>query len=357
MNRVTVYERSDATSIYVEWWDDRGRNREALSTVAGHPITDRDAAKEVARTMARAQEQKRNQQAREALGMPVRRTLPDLLDALHEARVDRWSEGYRKSQERQRDFWLAKLGDIDLHRVTPALVERVASEEADERDWSARTEGAYLRYLIDAFAFAQKKLKWLTERGNLSAVDVPQSDRKVAAYTLTEARKLLPALESVDRRAGWIGHVAFQTGRRLRAIRTLRRSAVDVRDVLSVLTFPAETDKAGQEGRAVVTGRAHELTREMMERGGRYVVGKKPPANSLCNEWILEAEERAGVEHKYRRGWHGLKRLYATIAQGMVGREKQSGTTGQTLDRIYVQDDMPPKVRLAEALARRLENA
>jgi integrase len=244
---------------------------------------------------------------------------------------------------------------MDLTHVTPAIVERVARQEADKRGWSPRTEGALLRYLVDAFAFAQRKLKWVEERENLSAVEIPRSKRRVAAYTVGEARRLLPALEAVDPRAGWIGYVAVQTGRRLRAIRTLPRSAVTLHDGFAVLAFPAETDKAGKEGEAVVTGRAFELTRRMMEGQGRHVIGREPPANSLCNEWIREAERSAGVEHEARRGWHGLKRLFATLAQGMVGRDWQSGTTGHTLDRIYVRDDLPPKVNVAEALARRIE--
>ena len=354
MNRVTVFERDDATSIFLEWWDDLGRHKQSFATLLGHPVTDRDTAKELARRASIAQEQKRNQQAREIVGLPVKRTLPGLLHALHMARASEWSDGYRQSQERQRRFWESKLGHIELDKVSPALVERIASEEAKRRKWTPRTRGAALRYIVDAFRFAQRKLKWITERENLSAVDVPGSKAKVAAYTLVEARKLLPALEAVDPRAGWIGHVAFQTGRRLRAIRTLGKSAVTLHDGYAVLAFPAETDKARQEGRAVVVGRAYELTRTFMTSPGKYVVGKKPPANSVCNVWIRSAEEAAGVEHRERRGWHGLKRLFATLGQGMVGREKQSGTTGTTLDRIYVQDDMPPKVRLAESLAERL---
>lgn len=354
VSRVTVFERRDAPSLYIEWWDDTGRNKRALATVAGHPVTDRELAKEIARRVSEAQERKRNQTAREALGIPARHTLPELLAVLHDRRQDDWSEGYRKSQERQRRFWTRKLGDMELRRITPALVERVAAEEAKQREWSPRTEGAYLRYLVDAFTFAQKKLKWITERENLSAVDVPQSERKVAAYTMEEIRKLLPALEEVDERAGWIGHVAFQTGRRLRAIRTLKNDAPVVHDDHTLLRFPAETDKAGNEGRAVVVGRAHELTRKLVGSPGRYVLGKKPPANSICHQWILDAEEAAGVEHKRRRGWHGIKRLYATVARGLVGRDQQSGTTGQTLDRIYVQDDLPPKVKVARELAGKL---
>lgn len=84
------------------------------------------------------------------------------------------------------------------------------------------------------------------------------------------------------------------------------------------------------------------------------MLGKKPPSNSVCNVWILEAEKLAKIPHIERRGWHSLKRLYATLAQGMVGWDKQSGTTQQTLHTHYVQDFMDPKVQLARDLEEKL---
>lgn len=353
VSRVTVFERHDASSIFVEWWDDDGRHKQALSTVTGHPITDRELAKKAADRMSRAQERKRNQQGAELLGLPSERSLKELLDTLHRNRGDEWSESYTRDQKRYREFWLDKLGNARLMRVSAAVVERVVSQEAKkkgERGWSPRTRGAVLRYLVDAFYYAERKLKWIEPRHNLSAVSIPAAKSKSEAYTLEEARRLVLALEAVDWRAGWIAEVAFQTGRRLTAIRTLpERSAwVTLGQGYGVLHFPGETDKARNTGQAVVAGkRALRLTARAMEDW-------KTPSLQECQDWIEAAEKRAKIEHRSGRRWHGFKRLYATMAKGHVGREKQSGTTGQTLDRVYVQDELGPKVELAKLLAGRL---
>jgi len=356
VSRVTVFERPDSSCLYVEWWDDDGRHKQALKTVLGHPITDRGLAQQVADTMSRAQERKRNQQAAEMIGLPTTRHLGELLKALHESREGRWSESYTRDQNRYRQFWTEKLGDIALTRVNAAGVERIVREEAKrrtkakgQREWSPRTEGAVLRYLVDAFSFAERKLKWIEPRNNLSAVTIPKGLGNSEAYTLSEAQALLPALEAIDWRAGFIGHVCVQTGRRLTAVRKLpeRTGWVELRDQYAVLQFPGDTDKARNHGQAVVSGDALRLTRLAASKWST-------PTLDEAQAWIRAAESAAGVPYRKGRGWHGLKRLYATLAKGHIGRERQSGTTGVTLDRVYVQDSLEPKVDLARILAARV---
>jgi hypothetical protein len=287
------------------------------------------------------------------IGLPVTHTLTELLEAMHANRSGSWSESYRRDQDRYRLFWLEKLGNVPLVRVNAALAERIVREEAarrvkdpKRRSWSPRTHGAVLRYLKDAYYFAERKLKWINDKQNLSAITAPKAKGRSEAYTLAEARKLLPALESVDWRAGWIGHVALQTGRRLTAIRTLPTKVgwVVMGSEYAVLRFPGETDKARNTGEAVVSGDALRLTERAAQKW------RTPPMHE-CRRWIREAEEAAGIECRHGRGWHGLKRLYATLAKGHVGREKQSGTLGVTLDRVYMQDDLAPKIELARVLA------
>jgi hypothetical protein len=359
ISRVTVFEREDSSCLYVEWWDDDGRHKQALKTVLGQPVTDQDTATEIADRMSKAQERKRNQQAAEMLGLPTPRSLEELFAEMHAARSGRWSEGYTRDQERYRTFWLDRLGDVVLTRTNAAVVERIVRREVEarrkdprRRNWSARTQGAALRYIVDAYSYAERKLKWIEPKHNLSAVDIPAPKGRSEAYTLSEARKLLPALETVDWRAGWIGYVSTQTGRRLTAVRTLPRHGgwVELHDGYAVLQFPGATDKARNAGQAVVSGDALRLTRYAMLRWDT-------PTLDECRRWIRKAERAAGVPYRPRRGWHGLKRLYATLAKGHVGREKQSGTTGVTLDRVYLQDELEPKVELARALADRLSSA
>ena len=347
VNRVTVFERPDATNIFVEWWDSGGRHRQSLRRATGAAVTDRDEAKRAADIMAAAQERKSNQTFAELLGIPTDKTLLDLLERLHDDKSAGWSETYRRDQDRYRAFWEGKLGAIVLTNVAPATVERIAKDAYAKKP---NTRGKVLRYIVDAFYYGQQKLKWFGEDKNLSSVTITKPKTESKPYTLDEARKLLPALEAVDWRAGGIGHVACQTGRRLTAIRTLPRQAGWFEDHgdYGVLAFPGETDKARNTGEAVVYGRrALELSRKAAKR---YSV----PDLDECRDWMEKAEKAAGVPHKAKRSWHGLKRLYATLAKGHLGREKQSGTTGATLDRVYVQDERDPKVALAKMLAGRL---
>ena len=125
---------------------------------------------------------------------------------------------------------------------------------------------------------------------------------------------------------------------------------MQLHDEHAVREFPSDTDKARNTGLAVVAGDALRLTRELMRTSGRFVAGTTEPRSQVCNDWLQEAETLAGIPHWKGRAWHGLKRLYATMALGM----KQSGTTGQTLDRVYVQDELGPKIEVAMSLVERL---
>ena len=346
VSRVTVFERPDATSIFVEWWDEDGRHKASLARLLGKPVTERERAMEVARRMSAAQERRRNQEAAELLGLPSGRTLLDLLQTMHMDRGAEWSDSYRRDQDRYRKVWEEKLGAIKLTGVTAAVVERIAREVYPKKVASRRH---LLRYIVDAFYYAERKLKWIEPRHNLSAVAMPKRQRKSLAYSLEEAKALLPALERADWRAGFIGQVAFQTGRRLTAIRTLPEQDgwVTFDDGNAVLHFPAETDKARQAGEAVIVSRAVELAQRAAKK---WVT----PTMEECQDWLKAAETAAEIPYRKGRSWHGLKRLWATLAKGHPAREKQGGTTGQTLDRVYEQDHREPKVDLAKKLAGRL---
>lgn len=344
VNRVRVYQRSVSPVLYIEWhWRGRRRQR-SLKTETGHPVTDRSLAKDIAHEVSRRLKVDHNVAARtRVFGVTGDHTLGELLDRLHRART--WKD--QAGPERFRKFWLAELGEATaLSDVTPAMVEAVGG------DWSPKTLRHYRTYLIAAFTFAERKLKWIEARGNLSAVDLPKGQGSAPAYTLDEIRALLPALEAEDVRAGWIGHVAWQTGRRLTAIRTLEKRNVMLGDEVGVIHFPAETDKAGKASDVAVVGHALTLTRRMMETPGKYVLGERPPSKELCIKgWMARAEECAGIAHKPGRGFHAIKRRYATESRGLVGREHQAGTRREMLDHTYTQDDLGPKIEVARALS------
>jgi hypothetical protein len=342
ISRVTVFERHDAHAIYVEWWDDAGRHKRALKTITGHPVTDRELAREIAGAMSRGQERKRNQQAADMLGIPADRTLRDLLDRRHGDLKESWTPKYKRSRDLRRKFWLDKLGDVRLTSVNAAIVERIAKQAQGKK--SDRWRQDVLRYLVDSFIYAERKLKWIEPKHNLSAVTIPRARGVSVAYSLEEARRLVPALWEVHPVAGWIGTVLAQTGRRLSAVRTLTPEHVTRAGRWTVIHFPGETDKARNTGEAAVF--------DLPERTDWTV-----PAEEACNDWLHAAEEAAGIEHVQRRAYHGLKRLYATLTTNLPGADRQSGTRRETLEGHYRQDILAPKKKVAKVLARKLGGA
>lgn len=370
VNRVTVYERETGASIYVEFRDDLGRHQQALKTAIGHPVTDRELAVAICKRMAQAQEQKRNRQAAEVVfGFSPDRTLGELLEALHDERGAEWSDTYKKDQKRFREFWTAKLGaGMKIARIPPALVERIVRDEGQREGWSARTRQARLRYIIDALYFAQHKLKWIGEAQNLSAVTVPSPNSQSRPYSRDEVARLLPALRLVDLRAAFVGEVAWQSGRRLNAIRSLRTSALSFvqhnGEEVGIIAFPGATDKARQAGEVALTGAALDVARELLTQpaviaSGLFCVegdlSDAKKRRTLTNDktligWLHDAEALAKIPTVKGRAYHGIKRRFATEADDRRAASKQSGTTEETLAKHYEQDELAPKIALAKSL-------
>lgn len=343
VNRVRVYERKGQIALYLEWYDSDGRHQKVIKTVLGEPVTDKALAKRIAKAAADGQLLKRNRLAEEAaFGPPGRGTLRGLLDAMHKDREARWSANYKRNQEAYKTFWLDRLGNLRLERVTPAKVRRVL--DASDTGWTVRTRNARIRYLKVAFNYARDDLKWIEARDDLSALHYERAPKTGRAFTRAELGKLLPALEAVDPRAGWLGHVCAQTGRRIAAVAALTRDDVEVSGDHLVLRFSAETDKVGDEGYAVVVGRPVELI-----HGIALPVDVSEPTRL---RWIRDAQRQAGITLIRGRQWHGIKRAWATLSDGMPGRGRQAGTLPQTLDAIYAKDDHRQKLELARELHR-----
>jgi hypothetical protein len=373
VNRVQVYERETGATIYIEWRDDAGRHQKALTALIGHPVTDRDVAKQIADRFAKEQEKKRNRRAYEAVfgATPGEHTLGELLEQLHADRGKEWSPLHAKDQRRFQKFWLEQLGrDLKLAQWSPALVERIVREAGDEQSppWSPRTRQAYLRYIVDASRYARRKLKWIDEKNDLAgAVDVPQAQSASQAYSPEEIPKLLDALGEVDLRAAFVGEVAWSTGRRLNAIRTLTTDALIVRDDgQGLLQFTSGTDKAKRSGVAPLGDSALKVALKLLECPAVQATGlfcvagdlsDPKPRKTLTTEkaliqWLHAAEVLAGIPVLPGRAYHGIKRRFSTAAlsEDETAAEKQSGTNADTLRRHYVQDDLAPKIELARQL-------
>ena len=178
--------------------------------------------------------------------------------------------------------------------------------------------------------------------------------------TQTEYEALLEVSVEMD----WRFHVALvlahETGHRIGAIRKLKWSDIDVG--AGVIRWRGEHEKTGYEHRTPVT--AEPLVALEEARGPNLGIGDVPllPAlndPSRCvrrwqvGAWWRRAEALAGLEPKRGRGWHSLRRKFASDLMGQplkVLCELGGWTTAQTVLQCYQRAD---EGKLRKALAAR----
>lgn len=367
VNRIRVYEIYEGSPIHVEWWDDAGRNKASFKKLTGYTIRDKDLAVRLAEKMAEGQAKARNAEVAERfLGVPRRRTLRELLDALHEAKWDGWKESYRRDTTRFRRRWLHWLGEnTALQDITDDLVERKARTAARREGWSLTTQGRHLRYIVDAFAWAARR-KWIDPGQALTAVEIPKEEGESKPYTSEEWRRLREACREVDLRLWGIVEVAYATVSRVGAVRTLEASAYEIEEyqgrTVGVIQFPGKTDKARRTGRVPLTTRAREAVELLLQTPAVKATGYLFPIGDLNDDTpgrgpmhgkylttlLHEAEKLAGVEHIEGRAFHGIKRRavtdWARKTRDMALVSKVSRTNRPTLETTYEQDEMGPKI-------------
>lgn len=373
---MTVYERTPGGCLQIQWWVGGERHRESLRTVAGHPVTDRELAMEIAEAMSKAQERKANAAtAAQLLGLPEPRTLRELLAQLHRDKAGTWSEPHKRDQDRYRAFWLKALGpDQVLTDITEGLVERMVRRASEARDkpWSPRTVQAYLRYLKDAMTYAADKLKWVPQEAKLTGLSMPKlRKRRGKPYTLKECQLLLPELEKRDLRAALVAWLGYAGGRRLNASRQLRVEAYREEDGFGVVHAPEDTDKVKAEGTVVLPPRARDVVRQLLDTPAVKATGLLCPSGSLQSAKkrgrgpatrdelygvLRQAEKAVEVEHRKGRFYHGFKRRFATDAEDRRTASLQSGTTEQTLADWYEHDEsLEGRKRVAMEAEKRLQ--
>ena len=136
------------------------------------------------------------------------------------------------------------------------------------------------------------------------------------------------ALLKVSRQVGWRFHVALvlahETGHRIGAIRKLRWSDIEFED--RTILWRGEHEKTGYEHRTPATDEAIAA----LEEARRHAHGAEdalvlPAARnpsrwvsrSRVSTWWYTAERRAGLEPKRGRGWHSLRRKFASDLIGL----------------------------------------
>ncbi len=178
--------------------------------------------------------------------------------------------------------------------------------------------------------------------------------------TEEEYQALLEVSEEVDWRFNVALVLAHETGHRIGAIRKLRWSDIDL-DGRTVL-WRAEHDKTGHEHTTPITADAMSVLRRALAQGSGARKAPVLPAlgnsatcvgSSRMHQCWYRAERLAGLEPKPRRGWHSLRRKFASDLMDLplkVLCELGGWRRADTVLRCYQHTDL---AQLREALDRR----
>lgn len=189
---------------------------------------------------------------------------------------------------------------------------------------SDRTVEYDLRKLLAVFNWAEKSNDDsgtpLLHRNPFRGLTPPKEKNPLRVVMTDEEYQ---ALLGVSKEIEWRFHVALvlahETGHRIGAIRQLRWSDVDLEG--GRIRWRAQTEKTGYEHVTPMTAQAQEALQEA--RSHNPGIGDAPvlpaPQNAaesvsrhLMRDWWKRAEAQAELEPKKGRGWHSLRRKFAS---------------------------------------------
>ena len=195
---------------------------------------------------------------------------------------------------------------------------------ASGRPVSDRTIESDLKFLIAVLNWASKSRDeqghLLLDSNPLRGLKTP-TEKNPNRVVLSEDE--YQALLGVSRQVGWRFHVALvlahETGHRIGAIRQLRWSDIDREG--EMVRWRAEHEKTGYEHSTPVTAEASAVLMEARRRSPGTGDGPVLPAprdasrcagRTLVRSWWDRAQKLAGLEPKRGRGWHSLRRKFAS---------------------------------------------
>jgi len=359
-NRVRVYPDPKTGMIQIEWRDNGLRRRRSLKH------RDWAKAKRQADEIAAGLEPLATNAA-EAESEPL--TLETLFDIYGDEVTPTKAKGTQKHDRATMKMFLRFFGK---HRKAKTLSQRdwdrfIRARRAGRAGRSGkpaadRTIQQDLKLLLAILNWAARSRdeegRLLLNSNPLRGLKAP-SEKNPNRVMLTQAE--YEALLRVAREVDWRFRVALvlahETGHRIGSIRQLRWSDIDV-DARTI-RWRGEHEKTGYEHRTPVTTMARAALVEA--RRHNPGIGETPvmPApkdpfacmsRSLARDWWKKAERLAGLERKPGRGWHSLRRKFASDLMDVplkVLCDLGGWKTAQTVLQCYQR---PDEDRLRKAL-------
>ncbi len=257
----------------------------------------------------------------------------------------------------------ATLSQRDWDRFIRA--RRAGKVGPSRRPVADRTVERDLRFLLAVLNWAARSRneagELLLDSNPLKGLGVPREKNPTRVIlSQAEYEALLRVSAEIDWRFRLALVLAHETGHRIGAIRQLRWCDIDMG--AGVIRWRSKHDKSGFEHRTPVTDDAltvlEEARKENRPTGDALLLpAPRDPARSVSHtvvrDWWNRAEALAGLEPKRGRGWHSLRRKFASdlIDQPLkVLCELGGWRTAQTVLQCYQR---PDEDRLKRALDER----
>ena len=222
-----------------------------------------------------------------------------------------------------------------------------------------------LKFLIAVLNWAAKSRdeqgRLLLDSNPLKGLKAPKEKNPVRVVLAEEEYQVLLKVScQIDWRFRVALVVAHETGHRIGAIRQIRWSDIDMEG--GVVRWRAEHDKSGYEHRTPVTAEAIAALEEARKRNPGIgdtpllPAARNPSAcvgSALARVWWKNAQNLAGLDPKPGRGWHSLRRKFASDLMDQplkVLCELGGWKTAQTVLQCYQR---PDEGQLRKALERR----
>ena len=201
---------------------------------------------------------------------------------------------------------------------------RAGSVGPSGRAVSDRTIEYDLRFLLAVFNWAAKSRdeegRLLLESNPLRGLKLPkEKNPRRVVLTQAEYEALLRVADNVDWRFRVALVLAHETGHRIGAICQLRWFDIDLD--ASTIRWRGKHEKTGYEHQTPITSIALAVLAEARRHNpgiGEAPVMPAPKDPTACmsrwlaSGWWKKAEKLAGLDPKHGRGWHSLRRKFAS---------------------------------------------
>ena len=364
-NRVRIFPDPRTGVIQIEWREDGRRTTRSL----GHRDWDR-AKKQADEVAAMGPIPPRSRRKAKAAPKPL--TMKTLFDIYGEevtpAKVEqsqKWDAAVMKMFLNffGRDRDPATLSQRDWDRFIRA--RRAGKAGRSRKPAANQTIRRDVKFLLAVLNWAVKSRdeegKLLLESNPLKGLKAPiEKNPTRVVLTESEYQALLQVSLEVDWRFRVALVLAHETGHRIGAIRQLRWSDIDLEG--RVIRWRAEHEKTGYEHTTPLTPEALAVLEQARRRNpgtgdGPVLPDPKYPSKSAHHwrpdVWWSKAEKLAGLKPKRGRGWHSLRRKFASDLMDQplkVLCELGGWKTAQTVLQCYQRAD---EGRLRKALEHR----